>query len=98
MLSRLSYNYKGKYLLTASIRRDGSSRFGSNNRWGTFPSLSAGWVVSDEDFMKNFSKVSFAKLRASLGVTGNNNIGNYTQYALINNTVNAIGSGYVEIC
>jgi TonB-linked SusC/RagA family outer membrane protein len=90
LLSRLAYNYKGKYLFTASIRRDGSSRFGSNNRWGTFPSLSAGWVVSDEDFMKNFSKVSFAKLRASIGVTGNNNIGNYTQYALINNTVNAV--------
>ncbi len=90
LLSRLSYNYKGKYLFTASIRRDGSSRFGSNNRWGTFPSLSAGWVVSDEAFMKNYSKISFAKLRASLGVTGNNNIGNYTQYALINNTVNAV--------
>ena len=90
LLSRLSYNYKGKYLLTASIRRDGSSRFGSNNRWGTFPSISAGWVVSDEDFMKTFDKISFAKVRASLGVTGNNNIGNYTQYALINNTVNAV--------
>lgn len=88
LLSRLSYNYKGKYLFTASIRRDGSSRFGSNNRWGTFPSVSAGWVVSDEPFMKKFDKISFAKIRASLGVTGNNNIGNYTQYALINNTVN----------
>lgn len=90
LLSRLTYNYKGKYLFTASIRRDGSSRFGTNNRWGTFPSVSAGWVVSDEDFMKNVSKISFAKLRASLGVTGNNNIGNYTQYARINNTVNAV--------
>lgn len=90
LLSRLTYNYKGKYLFTASIRRDGSSRFGSNNRWGTFPSLSAGWVLSDEDFMKNYDKISFAKLRASIGVTGNNNIGNYTQYALINNTVNAV--------
>lgn len=88
LLSRLTYNYKGKYLFTASIRRDGSSRFGSNNRWGTFPSLSAGWVLSDEDFMKQYSAISFAKLRASIGVTGNNNIGNYTQYALINNTVN----------
>ncbi|MDF7816633.1 TonB-dependent receptor [Runella sp. MFBS21] len=88
LLSRLTYNYKGKYLFTASIRRDGSSRFGSNNRWGTFPSLSAGWVLSDEDFMKQYSAISFAKLRASIGITGNNNIGNYTQYALINNTVN----------
>jgi TonB-linked SusC/RagA family outer membrane protein len=90
VFSRLSYNYKGKYLLTASLRADGSSRFGSENRWGSFPSVSAGWVLSDEDFLKTNSTVSFAKLRASYGVTGNNNIGNYTQYALVNNTINAV--------
>jgi TonB-linked SusC/RagA family outer membrane protein len=89
LLSRLTYNFRGKYLFTAAVRRDGSSRFGSNNRWGTFPSFSAGWVLSDEDFMKSMPKVSFAKLRGSYGVIGNNNIGNYTPYALINNTVNA---------
>ncbi|TLU96223.1 SusC/RagA family TonB-linked outer membrane protein [Dyadobacter sediminis] len=89
-LSRLSYNYKGKYLFTAAIRADGSSRFGSDNRWGTFPSVSAGWVMSDEEFFKNISKVSFAKIRGSYGVIGNNNIGNYTQYALVNNTTNAV--------
>ncbi|NIJ54142.1 SusC/RagA family TonB-linked outer membrane protein [Dyadobacter arcticus] len=89
-LSRLSYNYKGKYLLTAAVRSDGSSRFGSENRWGTFPSVSAGWVISDEEFVKSMPKVSFAKLRASFGVIGNNNIGNYTQYALVNNTTNAV--------
>lgn len=89
-LSRFTYNYKGKYLLTASVRTDGSSRFGADNRWGTFPSVSAGWVVSDEEFLKKYSKISFAKLRASYGVIGNNNIGNYTSYALINNTVNAV--------
>jgi TonB-linked SusC/RagA family outer membrane protein len=89
-LSRLTYNYKGKYLLTAAVRTDGSSRFGSENRWGTFPSASVGWVVSDEGFLMNDPKISFAKIRASYGVTGNNNIGNYTQYALINNTVNAV--------
>ncbi|WKN33909.1 TonB-dependent receptor [Porifericola rhodea] len=88
-LSRLTYNYKGKYLLTAAVRSDGSSRFGSENRWGIFPSASVGWVVSDEYFLQNIPTVSFAKVRASYGVTGNNNIGNYTQYALINNTVNA---------
>ena len=88
-LSRLTYNYKGKYLLTAAIRTDGSSRFGADNRWGTFPSVSAGWVVSDESFMQQVPTVSFAKIRASWGITGNNNIGNYTQYALINNTTNA---------
>ncbi len=89
-LSRLTYNFKGKYLFTAAIRTDGSSRFGSDNRWGTFPSVSAGWVLSDEGFMQNLPKVSFAKVRASYGITGNNNIGNYTQYARINNTVNAV--------
>ncbi|MFN8347520.1 MAG: TonB-dependent receptor [Spirosomataceae bacterium] len=89
-LSRLTYNYKGKYLFTAAIRSDGSSRFGANNRWGTFPSASLGWVVSDEEFLKNTPQVSFAKIRASYGVIGNNNIGNYTPYALINNTVNGV--------
>lgn len=89
-LSRLTYNYKGKYLFTAAVRTDGSSRFGSANRWGTFPSASVGWVLSDENFLKNYQHVSFAKLRASYGVIGNNNIGNYTQYALVNNTTNAV--------
>ncbi len=88
-LSRLTYNYKGKYLLTASVRADGSSRFGSKNRWGTFPSASVGWVISDEEFLSGVETISLAKLRASYGVTGNNNIGNYTQYAL-NNPVNAV--------
>ena len=90
VLARLNYNYKGKYLLTAAIRSDGSSRFGSENRWGTFPSASLGWVISDEGFLSDVQSVSLAKIRASYGVTGNNNIGNYTQYALINNTVNAV--------
>lgn len=89
-ISRLTYNYKGKYLFTAAVRADGSSRFGSDNRWGTFPSASVGWVISDENFMQSIPKVSFAKARASYGVIGNNNIGNYTQYALVNNTTNAV--------
>ncbi|AKD56594.1 collagen-binding protein [Spirosoma radiotolerans] len=89
-LSRLTYNYKGKYLFTAAIRADGSSRFGANNQFGTFPSASVGWVVSDENFLKSTPQVSFAKIRASYGVIGNNNIGNYTSYALVNNTTNAV--------
>jgi TonB-linked SusC/RagA family outer membrane protein len=89
-LSRLSYNYKGKYLFTAAVRADGSSRFGTDNLWGTFPSASVGWVVSDEEFLKTVDQVSFAKIRGSYGVIGNNNIGNYTQYALVNNTTNAV--------
>lgn len=88
IFSRLTYAYKGKYLFTASARGDGSSRFGSNNRWGVFPSASVGWVLSDEEFLQGNQTISFAKLRSSYGVTGNNNIGNYTQYALVNNTVN----------
>lgn len=88
IFSRLTYNYKGKYLFTGSIRGDGSSRFGADNRWGVFPSASAGWVLSDEGFLSDNSTISFTKLRASYGITGNNNIGNYTQYALVNNTIN----------
>lgn len=89
-LARLNYNYKGKYLFNAAIRSDGSSRFGANNRWGTFPSMGAGWVVSDEAFMSDLPAVSFMKLRGSWGIIGNNNLGNYTSYALINNTVNGV--------
>lgn len=88
VFSRLTYNFKSKYLFTASIRGDGSSRFGSDNRWGVFPSTSVGWVLSDEGFLADNSTISFTKLRASYGITGNNNIGNYTQYALVNNTIN----------
>nr|WKN34844.1 TonB-dependent receptor [Tunicatimonas sp. TK19036] len=92
-LARLNYNYKGKYLLTASIRRDGSSRFGTDNRWGNFPSVSAGWVLSDEPFMSDANPVSFLKLRGSYGVVGNNNIGNYTQYANVSITNNVVYNG-----
>jgi TonB-linked SusC/RagA family outer membrane protein len=83
-LSRLTYNYKGKYLASLAVRSDGSSRFGPDNRWGTFPSASLGWVISDENFFHGINKISFAKIRTSYGVIGNNNIGNYTPYALVN--------------
>ncbi|MFI1743658.1 SusC/RagA family TonB-linked outer membrane protein [Thalassobellus sediminis] len=88
--TRLNYNYDGKYLFSASFRTDGSSRFGPENRWGNFPSLSAGWIVSDENFMDNFDAVSFLKLKASYGVTGNNNIGNYTHLQNVSITEAAI--------
>ena len=87
-LARLNYNYKGKYYLGATVRRDGSSRFGANNKWGNFPSFSLGWIVSDEPFANGLKWLSFLKLRASYGSTGNNNIGNYTQYATISSGVN----------
>lgn len=81
---RLNYNYKGKYLLNAAIRRDGSSRFGTDNRWGNFPSLSLGWIVSDEQFASNLGPVNYLKLRAGYGETGNFNIGDFRQYAAVN--------------
>lgn len=67
---RLKYEFDSKYLATFTVRRDGSSRFGENNRWGTFPSVALGWVVSEEDFF-TVEDVSELKLRASYGITGN---------------------------
>jgi TonB-linked SusC/RagA family outer membrane protein len=76
---RVNYTYDGKYLFEANARRDGSSRFASSNRWGTFPSFSGGWIISKEAFMKNVNWLSFAKIRASWGQLGNQNINaNYT--------------------
>jgi TonB-linked SusC/RagA family outer membrane protein len=76
--SRANYSYKDKYLLSASLRADGSSRFGPNNRYGVFPSVSAGWVITDEPFMDGFArKLGTLKLRASYGLTGNQGIDNY---------------------
>jgi len=94
-IGRLNYNYKKKYLLSLAVRRDGSSRFGADRQWGNFPSVSAGWVVSNEAFMKEFPVVNFLKIRSSYGLTGNNFFsGNYdaqatigTYYYDFNNTV-----------
>lgn len=83
---RLSYDYKGKYYLTGTIRQDGSSRFGENKKYGYFPSVSAGWVVSDESFFPKTDFVTFLKLRGSYGKTGNFNIGNYLQISNITAT------------
>ncbi|GAA4315655.1 TonB-dependent receptor [Compostibacter hankyongensis] len=74
---RLSYDFNKKYLLSLSFREDGSSRFISGNQWGFFPGASAGWIVSEEPFMKSLRALSFLKLRASYGLTGNNSIGLY---------------------
>ena len=83
-LSRVNYNFKSKYYATASIRTDGSSRFGSEHKYGLFPSVALAWRVSEESFLKNVKALSELKLRTSYGETGNNNIGNYDQYATIN--------------
>lgn len=72
--ARVNYAFNQKYLLTASGRIDGSSRFGSNSRYGFFPAVSAGWIISDENFMQSIEFLSFLKLKASYGLTGNDNI------------------------
>ncbi|WP_257669894.1 SusC/RagA family TonB-linked outer membrane protein [Parapedobacter tibetensis] len=77
LLGRVNYSYNDKYLLTATIRQDGSSRFGANRKWGVFPSVSGGWRISQESFMQGIEVINELKLRASFGYTGNNFIGNY---------------------
>ena len=83
-LGRVNYSFNEKYLFTATFRSDGSSRFGANNRYATFPSVAGAWRISDEDFLKNNKFISNLKLRASYGISGNNNIGNYSHLASIN--------------
>lgn len=80
---RIMYNFANKYFLQGNIRYDGSSRFHEDYRWGAFPSFSAGWVISEENFMKSISWLSFLKLRASWGSLGNERIGNYPYQATI---------------
>ncbi|RPH33536.1 MAG: TonB-dependent receptor [Bacteroidales bacterium] len=87
---RVNYSYANKYLVTASIRRDGASNFGINNRWGNFPSFSLGWNLHKESFMSNLSFINQLKLRGGYGVNGNNKIGNYPYISLASK-----GYGYV---
>ncbi len=77
-LARLNYSFKDRYLFTATVRSDGSSRFGSNKRYGTFPSAAFAWRISEENFLKDVKWLSDLKLRATYGLSGNYNIGNYT--------------------
>ncbi len=80
---RANYDYAGRYLFTATLRRDGSSKFGINNRWGYFPSGSAAWRISSEEFMSGASSwMDDLKLRVSYGITGNQDIGNYKTLAI----------------
>ncbi|WP_109676326.1 SusC/RagA family TonB-linked outer membrane protein [Dyadobacter jejuensis] len=82
-LGRLNYGYKDKYLFTATLRSDGSSRFGQENRFAYFPSVAGAWRISQEKFLANSETISNLKLRASFGRSGNNNIGNYSHLAQI---------------
>ncbi len=95
-LARIQYSYKSKYMLSAAIRADGSSRFGKNNRWGYFPSVSAAWRISGEPFFQQtegLEWISDFKLRASYGQTGNFQIGNYQHLATMDNDDYILGSG-----
>ncbi len=93
MLLKANYAYKDKYLFSASVRRDGSSRFGTNNRYGYFPAVSLGWRVSQEGFMKDQTVASELKLRLSYGQTGNSNIANFASRGLISPGANYLGAG-----
>lgn len=95
LMSRINYSYDGKYLFTATVRKDGSSKFGSNNKWGTFPSFSFGYNVTEEDFMKSLTFISNLKLRAGYGISGNNQIGNYTHIGLLS-SVNYVENSTVN--
>jgi len=81
---RLQYDYKGKYLFSAVIRRDGSTKFGPENRFGYFPTASVGWIMSDEEFLEDSSFIDFLKLRGSYGILGSDGIPDYRYVSILN--------------
>ena len=89
-LARLNYNYDQKYIFAGSIRKDASSRFGSDNRWGTFPSVALGWRLDRESFLQDVPAISNLKLRASWGKAGNDNIGNYSYASTLTSNMNYV--------
>ncbi|WP_316734752.1 TonB-dependent receptor [Pedobacter aquatilis] len=95
-----NYNFNGKYFATATMRADGSSRFGPSNKWGYFPSASAGWLISNEDFMKDVQWISELKLRGSWGQAGNQEIPNNTYQTLVSEAggiVNVVRYGNPDV-
>lgn len=92
MFGRVMYSYADRYMLSASIRRDGSSKFADGHRWGTFPSVSVGWNVMNEDFFEQAKEVmNELKVRASYGVLGNlNGIGNYVTQSTVTSGLNSV--------
>jgi TonB-linked SusC/RagA family outer membrane protein len=95
-LGRLTYSYKGKYLVSTSLRADGSSKFAAGHKWGIFPSGSVGWRISEEDFMAGLNTISNLKVRASYGLTGNNSIPQYSYMNTVNTLDYVTGSGNGE--
>lgn len=95
-LARATYSYQGKYLASASVRADGCSRFGADNRWGYFPSISAAWRMSEEKFLKDVNWLDNLKLRLSYGVTGNNQIADYASIGLLSTSQYAVDGSLVN--
>ncbi|KAA9355011.1 SusC/RagA family TonB-linked outer membrane protein [Larkinella humicola] len=95
--ARLNYSFNDKYLLAATLRRDGSSRFGKDNQYGTFPSVSAGWRISQEPFMQGLPFINDLKLRASIGVVGNQSISDYGAQGLYSTGRNYIGKSGIAL-
>lgn len=90
-ISRASYSYKDRYTVQGTVVQDGSSRFGADNRFGTFPAISGAWVVSDEPFLRRFTALSTFKVRGSYGITGNSEIDNFASRGLYGS-----GNNYIE--
>lgn len=95
--ARINYSFDSKYLVGLSIRNDGSSRFGSNNRYALFPAASIAWRMNEENFMKNITIIDDLKIRGSIGRTGNQNIGNYAAQGTYNTGINYAGQPGVQV-
>lgn len=93
--ARVNYDFADKYLFTASVRADGSSKFGKNNKWGYFPAVSAAWRMGEEEFIKDLNIFSDLKFRVGYGLAGNNRIGSYNSLAILNSILTASGNGIV---
>lgn len=91
---RLNYNFDDRYLLTGTLRSDGSSNLGPNNRWGTFPSAALAWRINNESFMKGIKAINNLKLRLGWGIVGNQNAGTYAYGTTMKNSTTAWGTGY----
>ncbi len=96
----MNYTYKGRYLLTATTRYDGSSVLAKGNKWASFPSVAVGWKLNEESFMKNLNFISALKLRASIGYTGNDNVTPYSSLSVLKTPTyydfnNTLANGYI---
>lgn len=91
---RVNYDFADKYIITASVRADGSSKFGKNNKWGYFPAVSGAWRMGEEEFIKNLNIFSDLKFRIGYGLAGNNRIGSYNSMAILGSITTAVGEGF----